>query len=343
MQNAARVKAAIKLTQEDSQTIAILRKEVEKAWKLVEQAKTNEEKARKIISDLKNEISHLSKIVDKGSGLNVGEDNSVTKMMEEKAKLENEVAQKNDIIGQLEVQQSNLNSKIMRMENELLKEKDEIEKLKHDNEKLKDDKSREERKNKYAEEEKKNLQSNMQEKDSAIDSLRQQSDKLSLELKQKLQELKEVAETLDTKTQQLQTAKLLKQTFDNSEDQNKRLSKEVGDLQDNLRERMNENKMIEKRNKELTLLNTQLANEKDRMAREKMEAVGEKNMTKSGVSALTREIEYLRKQVEQEKVNIVNLIRERDMMKKSILKELIMQNNEYKKLLDDMEHNKVTL
>ena len=102
LQNASRVKAAIKLTQEDSQTIAILRKEVEKTWKLVEQAKNNEEKARKIISDLKNEISHLSKIVDKGSGLNVGEDNSVAKMMEEKAKLENEIATKNDFINQLE-------------------------------------------------------------------------------------------------------------------------------------------------------------------------------------------------------------------------------------------------
>lgn len=157
LQNAARVKAAIKLTQEDSQTIAILRKEVDKAWKLVEQAKTNEEKARKIIGDLKNEISHLSKIVDKGSGLNVGEDNSVTKMMEEKAKLENEVAQKNDIISQLETQKSSLMERIHRMENDLLKEKDETEKARHENEKLKDDKSREERKNKYAEEEKKNL------------------------------------------------------------------------------------------------------------------------------------------------------------------------------------------
>jgi len=36
LQNATRVKAAIKLTQEDSQTIAILRREVDKAWKLVE-------------------------------------------------------------------------------------------------------------------------------------------------------------------------------------------------------------------------------------------------------------------------------------------------------------------
>jgi len=158
LQNAARVKAAIKLTQEDSQTIAILRKEVDKAWKLVEQAKNNEEKARKIISDLRNEISHLSKIVDKGSGLNVGEDNSVTKMMEEKAKLDNEVRQKNDIIAQLESQKSSLMVKIHSMENDLLREKDEIEKLKQENDKLKDDKSREERKNKYAEEEKKNMQ-----------------------------------------------------------------------------------------------------------------------------------------------------------------------------------------
>jgi predicted nucleic acid-binding Zn-ribbon protein len=132
LQNASRVKAAIKLTQEDSQTIAILRKEVEKTWKLVEQAKNNEEKARKIISDLKNEISHLSKIVDKGSGLNVGEDNSVAKMMEEKAKLENEIATKNDFINQLEQQKTTLMERISRMENDLLREKEEVEKVKHD-------------------------------------------------------------------------------------------------------------------------------------------------------------------------------------------------------------------
>ena len=129
-----------------------MRKEVEKAWKLVEQAKTNEEKARKIISDLKNEISHLSKIVDKGSGLNVGEDNSVTKMMEEKAKLESEVIQKSEMLLQNERDMSGLKERISKMENELLREKDEMEKVKHENEKLKDDKSREERKNKYAEE-----------------------------------------------------------------------------------------------------------------------------------------------------------------------------------------------
>jgi chromosome segregation ATPase len=111
--------------------------------------------------------------------------------------------------------------------------------------------------------------------------------------------------------------------------------------------------MLEKRNKEVSLINTQLTNEKDRLAREKMEAVNEKNLTKSGVSALTREIEYLRKQVDAEKQNIVNLKHDRDKMSVSIKRaedenvatkdELIKQINEYKKLMDDLERNKATL
>ena len=47
--NATRVKAALKLTQEDSSTITVLKREVDRAWRLVEQAKEKEEKARKII------------------------------------------------------------------------------------------------------------------------------------------------------------------------------------------------------------------------------------------------------------------------------------------------------
>mmetsp|Transcript_42290 Transcript_42290/g.30488 ORF Transcript_42290/g.30488 Transcript_42290/m.30488 type:complete len:138 (+) Transcript_42290:56-469(+) len=69
IQNAARVKAAIKLTQEDSSTISVLKKEVEKAWKLVEGAKEKEENARQIVRDLQSELAHLHKIVDQGSGL----------------------------------------------------------------------------------------------------------------------------------------------------------------------------------------------------------------------------------------------------------------------------------
>ena len=54
-------------------------------------------------------------------------------------------------------------------------------------------------------------------------------------------------------------------------------------------------KQLEKENKNFKRENVGLVNDKDRMAREKMEAINEKNLTKGGVNALTREIEYLRK------------------------------------------------
>jgi uncharacterized coiled-coil DUF342 family protein len=81
LQNAARVKGAIKLTQEDSNTIGVLRREIDKCWKLIETAKTKEEKARKIIQGLKDEIGKLHKIVEQGSGLSMGQDNQVQTLM----------------------------------------------------------------------------------------------------------------------------------------------------------------------------------------------------------------------------------------------------------------------
>lgn len=82
--NAARVKAAIKLTQEDSATIGLLKKEVEKCWKLVETAKDKEEKARKIIGDLRTTIAELHKTVELGSGLHFSQDNTVQQLMQAK-------------------------------------------------------------------------------------------------------------------------------------------------------------------------------------------------------------------------------------------------------------------
>ena len=69
------------------------------------------------------------------------------------------------------------------------------------------------------------------------------------------------------------------------------------------------------------------------------EAEYEKNITKSGVNALTREIEYLRKQTDNEKTDILNLIRDRDMMSKYIKKaedENIKNKDEITKLHGDI-------
>ena len=100
--NATRVKAALRLTQEDSGTISLLKKEVDRAWKLVESAKDKEERARKIIQDLRGEIAHLTKIVDNGSTLSVNADNNVQKMIDEKDALKKELTIKVDQLADAE-------------------------------------------------------------------------------------------------------------------------------------------------------------------------------------------------------------------------------------------------
>ena len=161
LQNAARVKGAIKLTQEDSNTIAVLRREIEKCWKLVETAKEKEEKASKIIQGLKDEIAKLHKIVEQGSGLSLGQDNTVHKLIRKQEELEKEVETKKEKIDDLELTKTTLNQKIGKIEGELMKEKEEIQKKQHQIDKLEEEQVKNERNAKTVEAKQKQLHQNV--------------------------------------------------------------------------------------------------------------------------------------------------------------------------------------
>ena len=72
--NAAKVATALKLSQEDQTTISSLKKEIEKAWKMVDAAHEKETRARETIQSLKLEIANLTKLVEQGAGLTMGQD-----------------------------------------------------------------------------------------------------------------------------------------------------------------------------------------------------------------------------------------------------------------------------
>ncbi|KAJ8322580.1 hypothetical protein O5D80_008685 [Batrachochytrium dendrobatidis] len=65
--NASKVQVALKLSQNDRSTIAALRKEVKKAWKMVETAGEKESRAKDAVSSLKNEVESLRmSMIDQG-------------------------------------------------------------------------------------------------------------------------------------------------------------------------------------------------------------------------------------------------------------------------------------
>ena len=156
--NAARIKTAIILTKQDSQTINALKKEVERAWKLIDVAKEKEESARNIIQTLRAEIANLNQIVEQGSGLSIGQDNTVHNLMREKEDLKKERDEKLKQIQELQNIELEIRQELAQKESQLTKRDEENLKMSKSIQQLEDEKKRDDRKIKSLSEELKTFQ-----------------------------------------------------------------------------------------------------------------------------------------------------------------------------------------
>ncbi len=82
--NAAKVQTALKLSQEDQVTISSLKKEIEKAWKMVDASHEKERTAKDTIQSLKDEVVNLSRLVEQGAGLSMGQESTMNELMKER-------------------------------------------------------------------------------------------------------------------------------------------------------------------------------------------------------------------------------------------------------------------
>ena len=71
--NSAKVQSAMKLSEEDKSAITSLRKEIEKAWKMVDAAHEKEQRAKETIQSLRIEINNLTKLIEQGAGRQTNE------------------------------------------------------------------------------------------------------------------------------------------------------------------------------------------------------------------------------------------------------------------------------
>jgi len=89
--NAAKIQTALRLSLQDQNSITLLKKEIDKAWKMVDGAQEKEKRARETITRLKSEIQNLSRLVDQGAGLSIGQENAVNDLLKIKEELTAEV------------------------------------------------------------------------------------------------------------------------------------------------------------------------------------------------------------------------------------------------------------
>jgi flagellar biosynthesis chaperone FliJ len=88
--NASKVQTAVRLSQEDQVTISNLKKEIEKAWKMVQESHDKEQAARETTQLLRAEVQKLTTLVEEGEALCLRQENEVNDLMTNKEDLINE-------------------------------------------------------------------------------------------------------------------------------------------------------------------------------------------------------------------------------------------------------------
>jgi chromosome segregation ATPase len=123
--NQAKIKTALRLSQEDQKTITHLQKEMEKTWKLVYAAQEKETRGKETIAALKEEMANLSKLVEKGAGLSLNQENMVKELRQAKEELEGQLEEQHAQVSMMDTQLQEQ----FKLQEEIREERDEFKKL----------------------------------------------------------------------------------------------------------------------------------------------------------------------------------------------------------------------
>lgn len=322
--NAAKVQTALKLSNEDQGTIASLKKEIEKAWKIVDASHEKEARAKEAIQQLRDETANLSKLVEQGGGLGDGQEHNVNELLKLKEELTRErdeqlvtiVDLRKDITA-FATKNQDISEQREKAEAEVCELKDAIAQRKLESE-------RETRKKERLEREMKESRQLLEAKNSEIKAKQAQIQKGQEEIQrldQKCREQKQLTDKAmkDHETLQSRTAKLQQDyeeqvlaTTQLAADNQQRLG-EIKQKEDEISSLRQETRRIDKMREALQKKIKQVEDQKT-------ETENQKDALKANIYAREREIESLKKQCEVDRKQIDDLLRERDLLNKNLLK-----------------------
>lgn len=322
--NSAKVSTALKLSQEDQGTIASLKKEIEKAWKMVDAAHEKETRARETIQSLKQEISNLSKLVEQGAGLTMGQEHSVNELLKLKEDLTKDRDEQLQEISRLREELSDANTKQAELEQKRTEADEKIQELNQDIQMRSNEAQRESRKKDKLERELKQSKADLDAKNSEIKTMNQTLEKLKGENAKLEQQLKE---------QRVLNERIMKD-MDNTHARLMKAQKEFEDqvvAADNMAQE-NQIKVSDLKQKEDEVIalkaETQKLNKMREMIQRKLRQVEDqkadverdRETLRSQMTGLERELDSAKKQAEMDKKAIEDLVRERDILNKNLLK-----------------------
>ncbi|NXJ73545.1 CFA58 protein, partial [Trogon melanurus] len=322
--NSSKVATLRKLSEDDQETISSLKTEIEKAWKMVDEAYEKELKAKKMINSLQEEIVRLTNLVEQGSGLYLGQEYNIKDLL----KLKEEVTEeRNQLLSEVvELRQSLTQATEQQQDTEKAKNEAEqsIMQLQQEIQVRQNEASQEARKKEKMEKELKTLLEETVNKQAEIKNLQQHIQKNKEEqqkMEQYLKEQKILNERASKELERLQTKnnKLMQE----NEQHTVMFEEVMQDIQQKTAELKARDDEVTQMRLEISKLNKvgDVLQNKLRVAEEqKVDAAHERNILKNQISGLEKELEASKKQVEIDKKAVDELVRERDMLSKNLVK-----------------------
>ncbi|XP_038613466.1 cilia- and flagella-associated protein 58 [Tachyglossus aculeatus] len=322
--NSAKVSTALKLSQDDQTTIASLKKEIEKAWKMVDSAYDKEQKAKETILSLKDEIVNLTKLVDQGSGLSLGQDRNVRDLL----KLKEEITKERDQLFTEVVKLRETLAQATEQQQESEKSRDEAEQtisqFQQEIQVRQNEASRETRKKEKLEKELKEIQTDMDNKQVEIKTLQQCVQKSKEELLKLEQQLKEQRILNERAAKELEQFQLRNAKLQQENEQQSLAYEQISqENQQKIMELKSKDEEVTQMRQDISKLNKmrEIIHKKLHVAEEqKAEVEQQREILKNQIAGLERELETAKKQAELDKKAMDELLRDRDLLNKNILK-----------------------
>ncbi|KFP66709.1 Coiled-coil domain-containing protein 147, partial [Cariama cristata] len=322
--NSSKVAALKQLSKDDEGTISSMKMELEKAWKMMDIAYQKKQKANEKIKSLQEEIARLTNLVEQGSGLSLEQERNVRDLLKlkeevttERDQLLSEVVKLRQSLTQATEQQQDAERAKDQAEQSIMQLQQEIQ-LRHN------EASREARKREKTENELKNLLAEIGNKQDEIKNLQQHIQKSKEEQLKTEQQLKEQKILNERAGKELEQFQMRNNKLMQENKQHSVIFEEVmQDIQQKTAELKARDEEVTEMRLEISKLNKvrDVLQHKLRVAEEqKVDAEHERNILKNQVSGLERELEAAKKQAEIDKKAVDDLMRERDMLSKNLVK-----------------------
>uniref|UniRef100_A0A3Q3NR69 Cilia and flagella associated protein 58 n=1 Tax=Labrus bergylta TaxID=56723 RepID=A0A3Q3NR69_9LABR len=316
-----KVAAALKLSQEDETTISSLKRELDKAWKMVDTAHDKEKKDKETIRNLKEDISNLIKMNEQQTGFSKDQQQSerlkvIEDLTKERDQLLTDVEDLRDKLKQTSVTQQETEAKrdaalenISQLQQELQVQQNEI--------------SREMRFKEKLDKEVKQLHVDMEAKMADIKALNLQGQRAKEEqqrLEHQLKELKILNERTSKELEHTQVKNgKLQQESEQLSSVKEHLSLENQQSANELKMREEEVNQMRQEVAKQTKMREIIQKKFHQMEEQKADVDVQRETLKAQVTGLEKELESSKKQAEVDRKAIEELIRERDILNKNMI------------------------